>query len=169
MACFNCGCNSCGNFGSCCVQGPMGPMGPQGPSGSDAVLPTSVIASLGNSVAQTVAATGLVSFATTFASLNSTINPASTSITVTQSGYYRISYGVVQSSEVSATFAPYVNDSAIIGASIGINSSMVAADATIIRYLFAGDVVTLVNTSNNPVTLANGQLNAYLTLNNLIP
>lgn len=142
--------------------GTTGPRGPAGPVG----FPN--FAYIFNIGAQTVIVGGSVAFDSRTAVAGFTHTDGTAAITVTSSGVYRIDT-FVSTSQGSSRTAVFVNGAAVGGSSYGsgtqtdVNGIGILAAAAgqqnngrVVIGLFAGDVVTLRNSSTNPITLQVG-------------
>ena len=133
-------------------QGPQGEVGPQGPAGTGDAIYT-------NSGAVEVESGQTIPLSLTLQTPDSTMSVADNGVTVSQTGYYLVSYyigGSVATNEFVTSL--YVNDTAIANENIVQSNSAGAASKTALLSLNAGDTITLRNTSATEATLSNASI-----------
>ena len=158
-----------GATGATGPQGPQGPQGetgatgatgPQGPAGTNDVL-------YANSAANTVATNTIIPLTQNAATTGTTMSVANNAVTVTDEGYYLITYfvnGSVPSGDM--TTALYLNGSPVSGETITLGNTAgnnQAASKTVLLNVPAGGTLSLYNTSAQTATLTGAGLTVLKT------
>ena len=155
-----------GETGATGPQGPQGETGatgatgPQGPAGTNDVL-------YANSAANTVATSTIIPLTQNAATAGTTMSVANNAVTVTNEGYYLITYfvnGSVPSGDM--TTALYLNGSPVSGETITLGNTAgnnQAASKTVLLNVPAGGTLSLYNTSAQTATLTGAGLTVLKT------
>ena len=133
-----------GPIGLTGATGPQGPQGEQGPAGTA----QSIYASSGIS---TVASGATAPLVLTTATPESTMTVGSNAVTLTEDGYYLVTYNLTASSQ-DLTYSLLL-DGNVVSTITNAQTSTVTDEKTILLNANAGSLLTLVNSGTNPLEL----------------
>ena len=133
-----------GATGATGPQGPIGPVGPQGPAGTA----QSIYASSGIS---TVASGATAPLVLTTATPTSTMTVGANAITLTETGYYLVTYNLTASSP-DLTYSLLL-DGNVVSTITDSQTTTVTDEKTILINANAGSSLTLVNSGTNTLAL----------------